>query len=82
MQIAQHLEVDQLAMNYFPLVYFNEFWLLRDKLIPLNETVKEVTLHLDVYRLSMWKFMLYNQMEDSFSMQVRPDSYVVGCCLS
>lgn len=57
-------------MNYFPIVYFNDFWLLRDKLVPLNETVKNVTLTLDVYRLATWKFTLYNQMEESFSMQV------------
>ena len=70
LQVSPHLEIDQAAMNYFPIVFFNEFWLLRDKLIPLNETVEEVTLHLDVYRLAMWKFTLYNQMEESFSMQV------------
>ena len=57
-------------MNYYPLVYFNEFWLLREYLVPLNETVSEVTLRLDLYRLAMWKFTLYNQMEESFSMQV------------
>ena len=57
-------------MNYFPIVFFNEFWLLRDALIPLNETVSEVPLRLDLYRLPTWKFSLYNQMEESFSMQV------------
>ena len=73
-QIASHLEVDQEARNYFPLVYFNEFWLLREYLVPLNETVQQVPLRLDVYRLPQWKFMLYNQMEESFSIQVSPRS--------
>ncbi|KAK9791843.1 hypothetical protein WJX73_009711 [Symbiochloris irregularis] len=67
--ISPYLEVDEASLNYFPVVYFNEFWLLRDKLVALNETVEEIELHLDVYRLAMWKFTLYNQMEESFSMQ-------------
>ncbi len=39
--------------NYFPIIFFNEFWLLRDYLVPLNETVTNVTLSLDYGLVSM-----------------------------
>lgn len=33
--------------NYYPLIYFNDFWLLRDKLVLVNETLPSITLHFD-----------------------------------
>lgn len=56
-------------MTYAPTLWLNDFWLLRDKLVPLNETVSTITLHLSLYSLPPWKLMLYTQMEHSFSMQ-------------
>ena len=67
-------------MTYYPIVWFNEFWLLRDKLLPLNETVTEVPLQLSVHPLAMWKFTIYLQMEQSFSMQAR-QLQQRACCL-
>ncbi len=58
-------------MTYYPTVWFNEFWLLRDKMVPLNGSVAEVPLQLSVYPLSLWKFTIYLQMDQSFSMQAR-----------
>jgi hypothetical protein len=41
--------------SYYPIIYFNEFWLLRDKLILLNETVDSVTLHFHTGSIAtMW----------------------------
>ncbi len=40
--------------NYFPIVYFEEFWMLRDKLVPMNDTVAEVSLVLRIKSLSFW----------------------------
>ena len=70
-QIKPHISQDHEDMTYYPIVWFNEFWLLRDKLLPLNETVTEVPLQLSVHSLAMWKFTIYLQMEQSFSMQAR-----------
>ena len=71
-QVKPHLHVDYDDMTYFPTVWFNEFWLLRDKMVPLNGSVAEVPLQLSVYPLSLWKFTIYLQMDQSFSMQARP----------
>jgi len=38
------LLVEPSTINYYPTVFFNEFWLLRDKLILINETVSELPL--------------------------------------
>ncbi|RLM74055.1 CLPTM1-like membrane protein cnrB [Panicum miliaceum] len=42
------LNVDPATGDYYPTVFFNEFWLLRDKLIALNETVEELPLNLEI----------------------------------
>ena len=57
-------------MEYTPTLFFNEFWLLRDHLIPLNDTVEEVTLHFSLSGMSQWKWTIFTQMEQSFNMQV------------
>ncbi|KAK9822470.1 hypothetical protein WJX81_006087 [Elliptochloris bilobata] len=67
--VKPYLDVDTEDMTYWPTVWFNEFWLLRDKLVPLNGSVAEVPLQLSVYPLALWKFTIYLQMEQSFSMQ-------------
>eukprot|EP00891_Asterochloris_glomerata_P007997 jgi/Astpho2/7997/fgenesh1_pm.00119_%23_6_t len=68
-QIAPHMSLDPVRMEYAPTLFFNEFWLLRDHLIPLNETVDEVTLHFSLSGMSMWKWTIFTQMEQSFNMQ-------------
>ena len=63
--------VDEETHSYYPPVFFNEFWLLKEQLVPLNESVASLDLQLSLHNLASWKFMLYNQMEESFAMQVR-----------
>ena len=70
LQIAPHMSLDPVRMEYAPTLFFNEFWLRRDHLIPLNETVDEVTLHFSLSGMSMWKWTIFTQMEQSFNMQV------------
>lgn len=70
LQIRKVITVDFERMSYFPPIFFNDFWLLKDYMIPMNSTVKEVPLHFTVSGLSGLKYMLYNQAEQSFSMQV------------
>ena len=71
MQIKAYLDPNFESMTYYPTVFFNEFWLLRDNLIPVNETVKEVNIELDLSQMPMWKFTIFSQVEKSFEMQVR-----------
>ena len=64
--------------NYFPTIYFNEFWLLRDKLIPINETVKELPLNLEVGPISMTKWQLFLQIDQSFQIHRSYGSMLEG----
>jgi hypothetical protein len=66
--IAPYMIVEKSTGNYYPTIYFNEFWLLRDKLIQINETVKEVELHLEVGPISMTKWQLFLQIDQSFQI--------------
>lgn len=72
------LNVDPITGNYYPTVYFNEFWLLRDKLIPLNETVKELPLNLELSPISMTKWQLFLQIEQSFQVHRSYGSMLEG----
>ena len=70
-QVQERLEVDREAMEYYPSIFFNDFWILKDHLIPMNDTVIEVVMHISLGTLSSWKWQIYAQMEQSFSMQVQ-----------
>ena len=72
------LNVEPKSGDYFPTVYFNEFWLLRDKLIPINETVTELPLHLEVGPISMTKWQLFMQVDQSFQVHRTYGSMVEG----
>ncbi|KAI9114334.1 hypothetical protein K1719_014562 [Acacia pycnantha] len=76
--IAAHLNIDPISENYFPTVSFNEFWLLRNKLIPLNETVTELPLHLEVGPISMTKWQLFQQIDQSFQIHRSYGSMLEG----
>jgi len=72
------LNIDPFTGNYYPIVYFNEFWLLRDKLIPLNETVTELSLNLEVGPISMTKWQLFLQIDQSFQIHRSYGSMLEG----
>ncbi|XP_011005578.1 PREDICTED: cleft lip and palate transmembrane protein 1 homolog [Populus euphratica] len=76
--IAPYLNVEPTSGNYFPTIFFNEFWLLRDKLIPLNETVTELTLNLEVGPISMTKWQLFMQIDQSFQVHRSYGSMLEG----
>jgi len=62
-------QLDTTTRSFFPLVTLSEFWLLKDKMVPLNATVGGVDLHLDVTTLSAWWLQMQMAMEQSFEMQ-------------
>lgn len=41
---------------YYPILYINTFWQLNSHMMILNETVKELPLHIDLTNMAMWKF--------------------------
>ncbi|XP_074321008.1 uncharacterized protein LOC141657620 [Silene latifolia] len=76
--VAPYLNVEPKTGNYFPTIYFNEFWLLRDKLIPINETVTELPLNLEVGPISMTKWQIFMQIDQSFQLHRTYGSMIDG----
>lgn len=76
--VAPYMNIEPTTGNYYPTVFFNEFWLLRDKLIALNDTVTELPLHLEVAPISMTKWQLFLQIDQSFQIHRSYGSMLEG----
>ncbi|KAI7734934.1 hypothetical protein M8C21_020470 [Ambrosia artemisiifolia] len=76
--VAPYMNIEPTTGNYYPTVYFNEFWLLRDKLTALNDTVTELPLHLEVAPISMTKWQLFLQIDQSFQIHRSYGSMLEG----
>ncbi|CAI5736339.1 unnamed protein product [Hyaloperonospora brassicae] len=67
--LATAMNVDEAAGLYSPVLFLNEFWLLDEHLIVVNDTVKTLPLELSFYPLPVYKYALYTQMEQNFRNQ-------------
>ena len=56
---------------YYPILYVNTFWQLRDHMTELNDTVKSLPIHIKLNNLNNWKFALYASMDDSVKTNQR-----------
>jgi hypothetical protein len=59
----------QAPKQYYPHVWFNDFWILRDYLVPVNSTLKELPIEVEVGPISAMKFMLFSSVDQSFATQ-------------
>ncbi|KAF9428349.1 hypothetical protein BGZ94_002690 [Podila epigama] len=56
--------VDDKGNGYaLPTVFINDFWLLKSQMTPINDTVKELPLRINLYPLSQMKFQMYAAMD-------------------
>ena len=64
---------DETGQNgwYYPIVYFNTFWQLRDHMTELNSTIKTLPLHIDLTNLANWKFNLYANIDENIKQNQR-----------
>lgn len=56
---------------YYPIIYLNTFWQLRDHMTELNSTVKTLPLHITLNNQNNWKFSLYATIDDSVKTTAR-----------
>jgi hypothetical protein len=68
-QIKPHMRFATNSSGYYPIVFFDDFWLLEENLIEINESVSTLTLTLSYSPISIMKWQMYLQMEQSFSIQ-------------
>jgi len=69
--IKKHIQWKSEKSNtFYPILYFNEFWMTRESLTEVNDTLTEpVTLTARFENSNMWKWQLMSQMEDSWKLQ-------------
>jgi len=66
--ILDHLRIDQ-SGDYFPVLFFDDFWLFREHLVPINESVETLNISMSYSPISLMKWQMMLQMEQSFSVQ-------------
>lgn len=64
-------EKDPLTGNYYryPVVFPNDFWIMKDSLMPINDTVTSLHLRVELAPMSHWKFQLFASMTMAFDQQ-------------
>ena len=55
--------------RYMPVIYVNEFWIMADRYIPVNETLAELPLELSFSVTTLMRWMLTEQMQQSLKQQ-------------
>lgn len=76
--IADKLIIDEETGNYFPTIFYNEFWLLRDKLVAVNESVTQLELNLELSPMGLTKWQLFLQIDQSFQIHRNYGSMLEG----
>lgn len=61
LQVSPYLLLNADGQQY-PIVYFDEFWLLRDKLLPVNESLDSAPLHITVKTQKFWWMQIQQQV--------------------
>lgn len=66
-------EKDPATGNYYryPVVFPNDFWILKEGLQPINDTVTSLHLRVDIAPMSHWKFQLFASMTVAFDQQAK-----------
>ncbi|XP_041090461.1 cleft lip and palate transmembrane protein 1 homolog [Polyodon spathula] len=57
--LDQYVKFDEVSGDYYPIVYFNDYWNLQKDYFPINETVEKLPLRLVYCPLSLWRWQLY-----------------------
>lgn len=57
---------DSHYVHNYPVLFNNDFWLLREHMNPVNATVKTLPLQIDLTSMTFFKFQLFSAITDSF----------------
>uniref|UniRef100_A0A3Q2CFI3 CLPTM1 regulator of GABA type A receptor forward trafficking n=1 Tax=Cyprinodon variegatus TaxID=28743 RepID=A0A3Q2CFI3_CYPVA len=53
------VKFDAVSGDYYPIVYFNDYWNLQKDYYPINESLTKLPLRLTYCPLSLWRWQLY-----------------------
>lgn len=64
---------DETGQNgwYYPIMFVNTFWQLRDHMTELNSTVKTLPLHISLNNLNNWKFSIISSIDEGMKQNQR-----------
>jgi len=68
-QIQSSLQLLPESSTYLPVLFINEFWLLSEHLVAVNETINELPLELTFSITTMMRWLLTAQMQASMEAQ-------------
>ncbi|KAG2469305.1 CLPT1 protein, partial [Polypterus senegalus] len=57
--LDQYVKFDAVSGDYYPIVYFNDYWNLQKDYIPINETLEKLPFRISFCPLSLWRWQLY-----------------------
>ncbi|KAI0224873.1 hypothetical protein L0F63_005875, partial [Massospora cicadina] len=57
-------------MLVYPILFLNDFWVLRSNLNPINETTKELPLNIVFEPMALWKFQILAAMDVQLRSQM------------
>ncbi|XP_053328642.1 putative lipid scramblase CLPTM1 [Spea bombifrons] len=57
--LDQYVKFDAVSGDYYPILYFNDYWNLQKDYVPVNTSVTSLPLRLSFCPLSLWRWQLY-----------------------
>ncbi|XP_030400249.1 cleft lip and palate transmembrane protein 1 isoform X3 [Gopherus evgoodei] len=57
--LDQYVKFDAVSGDYYPILYFNDYWNLQKDYFPINETAERLPFRLSFCPLSLWRWQLY-----------------------
>ncbi|KAK4694233.1 hypothetical protein P7C71_g3314, partial [Lecanoromycetidae sp. Uapishka_2] len=77
--VRQHVQLessgarDESGQNgwYYPILFVNTFWQLRDHMTELNSTVTELPLHITLTNMNNWKMAIYASIDEGMKQNQR-----------
>ncbi|KAJ3147446.1 hypothetical protein HDU86_007996 [Geranomyces michiganensis] len=67
--MTKNLRIAPDGMHYFPVFLVNDFWMLQENLMPINDTVKKLNVSLAYSPIPRWKYQMYQTFEENFRVQ-------------
>lgn len=58
-RVPPDVKFDAVSGDYYPIVYFNDYWNLQKDYYPINESLASLPLRVSFCPLSLWRWQLY-----------------------
>ena len=77
--VRQHVQLESSGAReasgqngwYYPMLFVNTFWQLRDHMTELNSTVEELPLHITLTNMKNWKMAIYASIDEGMKQNQR-----------